>query len=43
MKVTIRVINPPSDSIYSVLKAKLQREPSNEELRVEVKRILSGR
>jgi hypothetical protein len=43
MKVTIDIINPPADSIYSVLKAKLQREPSSEELRAEVKRILSGK
>jgi len=43
MKVTIDIINPPANSIYSVLKAKLGREPSNDELRAEIKRILAGK
>lgn len=40
-KVTIDVLNPASDSVYSKLKARLEREPTNNELRQEVNRILS--
>jgi hypothetical protein len=39
---TISVLNPKPDSIYSVLKRKLGREPSHNELVAEVKRILAS-
>ena len=42
MRVSIDVINPPSDSIYAVLKRKLGREPTNAELEADCKRILRG-
>jgi DNA-directed RNA polymerase specialized sigma subunit len=41
VKVSIDVINPRPDSIYAVLKRKLGREPTNNELAAEVRRILS--
>lgn len=42
VKVTIDVIKPVKDSIYSKLKERLGREPTNQELRDEVRRILNG-
>jgi hypothetical protein len=41
IRVTIDVINPRPDSIYSCLKGKLGREPSHDELTAECKRILA--
>ena len=42
MIITIRVehLNPARPTIYTALKAKLGREPSNAELKAEVQRIL---
>jgi hypothetical protein len=41
MQVAIDVLNPREDSIYCVLKRKLGREPTNDELKAEVLRILN--
>jgi hypothetical protein len=40
LKVTVDVINPRSDSIYSQLAEKLGRAPTNAECREECFRIL---
>lgn len=42
VRVSVDVLNPKADSIYSVLKRNLGREPTNAELAAECKRILRG-
>jgi hypothetical protein len=41
MKITFSVQNDNPNTIHNRLKARLGREPTNEELREEVRRILS--
>ncbi len=43
VRVTVDVINPRPDSIYEVLKCKLGRTPTNDELRIECQRIMSSK
>lgn len=42
MKITIEVINPKPDSIYSQLEKTLGRKPTNEEIKTEITRILKS-
>lgn len=41
MKITIEVVNPRPDSIYSKLEKKLGRKPTTQEIQDEVRRILA--
>lgn len=40
MKITVTVIQPVKDSIYSRLKQRLGREPSASEIRAKISRII---
>ena len=42
MKITIDILNPKPDSIYSTLEKKLGRKPTSQEIKTEIQRILKS-